>query len=172
LDSLAFGVLLAYWRVFWPETLSGWVRPLRGWLVLGGLLCLAPAFVLPLETSWWIRTFGFTLNYLGAGALLLVGVGSGEDRAPSRLLTGAAWLGAASYPIYLWHMDIIWQFHARLHLAWGWSVWSTAGASLVASLLVGVAVGRLVEWPVLRWRDRAFPSRAGAATAATAAHPS
>ncbi len=161
IDSLAFGVLLAHWRASRPVDVDGWVRPHRcGW-VLFGLLCFVPAFVLPIETSWWIRTFGFTLNYLGAGALLMACVDLGAGDAPSRLCRAAAWLGAFSYPIYVWHMEVVLRVYAGLHLAAGWSVWSTAAISVIASLCVGVAFGCLVERPVLWWRDRFFPSRSG-----------
>ncbi len=161
LDSLAFGVLLAHWRASRPGDVDGWVRPHRRGLVLVGLLCLAPAFVLPIETSWWIRTFGFTFNYLGAGALLMACVDLGAGEAPSRLCRAAAWLGVFSYPIYVWHMEVVLRLYGRLHLVAGWSVWSTAGVSVIASLCLGVAFGRLIEWPTLRLRDRFFPSRSG-----------
>lgn len=162
LDSLAFGVLLAHWRASRPAAVDGWARPRRCKLVLAGLLCLAPAFVLPIETSWWIRTFGFTLNCLGAGALVMACVDLGAGDAPSRLCRAAAWLGAFSYPIYVWHMEVVLRVYAGLHLAAGWSVWSTAAISVIASLCVGVAFGCWVERPVLWLRDRFFPSRSGA----------
>jgi peptidoglycan/LPS O-acetylase OafA/YrhL len=161
LDSLAFGVLLAHWRASRPAAVDGWARPRRCKLVLAGSLCLAPAFVFPVESSWWIRTFGFTFNYVGAGALLMACIDLGAGKAPSRLWGAAAWLGGWSYPIYVWHMEVVLRVYKHLHLESGWSVWWTAGVSIIASLCFGVVFGRLVEWPVLKWRDRFFPSRSG-----------
>ena len=161
IDALAFGVLLAHWQSSKPLAMAGWVRPRRRWLILAGMLCLSPAFVLPIETDRWVRTFGFTFNYLGSGALLVACVDLGAGTAPSRLWKMIAWLGAWSYPIYVWHMEVVLRVYAGLHLAAGWSVWSTAAISVIASLCVGVAFGRWVERPVLWWRDRFFPSRNG-----------
>ena len=158
-DSLAFGVLLAYAGIFHGARLREWTRSMRWVLSAAGILCLAPAFMMDAEDSWWMRTFGFTINYLGAGALVLVCVGSGETRTAPSYVAPLAWLGSASYSIYLWHLDVIWQVFPRLHDVRGWSVEATALASLIASLAVGVLFGRAVEWPVLRWRDRIAPSR-------------
>ncbi len=36
---------------------------------------------------------------------------------------------------------------------------------VVGSFVIGISVSRLVEWPVIRLRDRYFPSRSGTATA-------
>lgn len=161
IDSLAFGVLLAHWRSSQPVAMDRWVRPRRRGLVLAGLLCLAPAFVFPVETDGWMRTFGFTFNYLGAGALLVACVDLGTAKTPSRIGSFVAWLGVWSYPVYVWHLEVVPRVHAQLHVAAGWSVWSTAAIAVIASLCVGVAFGRWVEGPLLWWRDRWFPSRTG-----------
>ena len=159
MDSLAFGVLLAYRAQFHRAELSDWVKEHRLWLVLGGMAALIPAFTLTWEGSWWLRTFGFTCNYLGAGALVLVAALAFESQPPSRLIRLAAWLGASSYSIYLWHMEVILRLHAKMHLALGIPITWTWIITLFACLGVGVFTGWIIEWPILRWRDRLYPSR-------------
>jgi peptidoglycan/LPS O-acetylase OafA/YrhL len=119
-----------------------------------GTLALAPAFVFPLETSRFISTFGLTLFYIGSGLILTATLTF--DFGKHKIATFAAYVGSYSYSIYLWHMPVAVWLLPLAH--WSWSVYFAL--YLVGSLSLGMIMGLLVEFPILRLRDRWFPSRA------------
>ena len=158
-DSLAFGVLLAYGAHRRDLLNSPAVYRLRWALAIGGLATFVPAFVFPIDQTPWLRTIGFSLLYVGAGSLLLglLQIKVGQSAA----VRFAAWLGTHSYSIYLWHMPVYGAVKRLVpHLVspqWQWQV----GAVLfvVGSFAAGVIMAKLVEFPVLRLRERFFPAR-------------
>ena len=101
-DSFLFGVLLSYYYHFAHEKFLNVATKYRALLFCLGVAGLAPAFILNL-TNRFTYTFGFTLYYLAAGAVITaVLVTPFPHRNPVlRLFT---YLGARSYSIYLWHM--------------------------------------------------------------------
>lgn len=70
-----------------------------------------------------------------------------------------AFVGVYSYSIYLWHLMIPLHLQGFLHLflpapgqfTFFWSY-------VLISLAVGIVFSKLIEYPVLRIRDRLFPS--------------
>jgi peptidoglycan/LPS O-acetylase OafA/YrhL len=157
IDSLAFGVLLSYYYHF--EHLEQRIRFIPSWALLtAGILLLSPAFVFPSETTWWIPVFGLILFYVGSGLILLAAL-----RLKSSLSPGLQWigiLGAASYSIYLWHMPTNrygWRLFGILTGVTE-NVWVYLIVYIGGSLIVGLVMSRLVEFPVLLIRDRYFPS--------------
>ncbi|MCA9134550.1 MAG: acyltransferase, partial [Planctomycetales bacterium] len=164
IDSLMFGVLLAYgWqRGGWVT--SAWIRQRASALIAGGLLLLFPAFVFPLESSAWIPVWGFICFYLGSGAILIGLLHRGLPQLWS--VKAAAALGAYSYSVYLWHMPVHnWLVPACLAalpvaVQGNWFVYISL--YLAGSFFVGVFMCRWIESPVLLLRDRWFPSRSQA----------
>jgi peptidoglycan/LPS O-acetylase OafA/YrhL len=160
LDSLFFGVMLAYAYNVHRRRFVQLLAPWRAPLILGGLLLLSPAFLLTLETSPIVYTVGYTMLYLGSGMLLAGAVLCDVPRGPvvGRLAT----LGALSYSIYLWHMPVfrlgvpLLEQLVGAPFAFGVRVLLYLGGSLA----VGVTMARLVELPALAARDRRVPSRA------------
>src|SRR4030095_2241226 len=68
------------------------------------LILMSPMLVLPIESSHFVSTWGYTLLYLAYGCLLMGAVSSGENRsAPSRAIER---VGVSSYGIYLWHWHL------------------------------------------------------------------
>jgi len=59
-----------------------------------------------------------------------------------------------SYSIYLWHIFYLWRIVPHLHLT---SHVSLYWGFLVGSILFGIAAAKVIEIPVLRFRDRVFP---------------
>ncbi len=171
IDGLMFGVLLSYWHHYSPES---FFRPLR-WLgglpfLVAGCALLAPSFVLDPKTSTFMHTFGLTLNYVGSGLILMYGLA--WERARPRRAGLLAFVGLYSYSIYLWHFPTLFQLLPRFYKYLGLPVSSvlTFAVFAVASCAVGIGMAKLVEFPVLRLRDRLFPSRSTAlAEAETAA---
>ena len=166
LDSLFFGVMLAYPYHFHHERFMRAVRPWRVPLLLGGALLLAPAFVLPLERNPILYTLGFSVLYVGSGMLLVASLLF--DVRGSRPLRGVAAMGTYSYSIYLWHMPVIAFVMPLLDRLAGGTIPYVLGAPLYLGLsaAIGVAMARLIEVPALRVRDQRFPSRAAAAAPA------
>jgi peptidoglycan/LPS O-acetylase OafA/YrhL len=162
LDSLFFGVMLAYPYHFHRERFVGALRPWRGVLLVGGLVLLVPVFVLPLELNPLVYTLGLSVIYVGSG--MLVVAASLCDVRRSRVLRAIAMMGTFSYSIYLWHMPVLGFVLPWLERANGRPLPYALGltAYLVGSVAVGVAMARLIEVPALRFRDRHFQSRATA----------
>jgi peptidoglycan/LPS O-acetylase OafA/YrhL len=173
IDALFLGVGIRALAQFAPDRFAA----LRGWrvgLIVLGILLWTPNFVIAPDTPW-IRTVGLTGTLLGAGALL-VGVFHTRASDFGRLATGVAavsgvlaWVGTDSYAIYLWHVTLFGILEQRVvpHLGalaapatlLGWAL--SAGVVCLVAILFGAAASRVVEWPVLRLRDRYFPSRSG-----------
>jgi peptidoglycan/LPS O-acetylase OafA/YrhL len=160
LDALFFGVLLSYWFHRRPVQFLSFAQRFRYPLACVGVLALFPAFWLPLESTPFIFTYGLTLFYLASGCLLISAIGCPPPT--SRVVTAVAYVGSHSYSIYLWHMPVaIWGtaiFGGPLSPYQNWFAY--AAAYLFGSIVFGVAMAVLIEIPVLRIRERLFPSRA------------
>jgi len=163
LDGLLFGVFLAYLYHRQPDRLRRLWRLLAPWRVVGLSLLIGPMLVLPLETSPYVYTVGFTMLYLGFGWILietLLNEGIPRLIGP-RALPWIAAIGRHSYSIYLWHYTIY------ICVVSGMRRWSGGAGSLLldaavylaAATVFGMAMSLAIERPVLRWRDRRLPSR-------------
>jgi len=167
IDSLFFGVLLGYAYHFHHASLTHNLRRWRyGLLALGAALFFV---VLPLGaySRPYDHTFGFTQIYLGAAAIL---VGTLLCQIPDNRVTRAlAALGSYSYSIYLWHMALMYWVMPRLRDAGvPWSI--RTALYLGGAFVIGIAMAKLLELPVLAFRDRMFPSRSGSALATMPLH--
>ena len=116
-------------------------------------------------------TWGLTTTYLGFACILTWAVHQRAPRArlialPIKLL---AKIGFYSYSIYLWHwlvIEYLLRYIRHRCLATGTPFAWTAAMdrwqwpfAMVASIVVGITMAVLIEVPVLRFRDRWFPSR-------------
>ncbi len=160
-DALAFGTLLSYLHHFHREGTEGQVRRWRGGLWLLGLGLVG------LGAHGGLTWAGSYLSlYLGFGALLMTVVVIGEDKKSRPLGAIAkrlAFFGAWSYSVYLWHYPVV-LFADR-----GWKALEAKGIfvpHLLAWLLtlgmvavVGVGMGKAVEGPSLRLRERWFGTK-------------
>lgn len=154
IDSLMFGVLLAWFWHFQRPRLEVLARPHRGKLLLLGLTLLAPTLFFSLEADRWMHVIGFSVFALG-GMLLVLVAATAPDRQPNLLTRGVARIGFYSYSIYLWHLPVARVLDATLASQLTPNTWLLA--YLAGSLLVGFLLGRLIEWPALKLRDRWFP---------------
>jgi peptidoglycan/LPS O-acetylase OafA/YrhL len=163
IDSLLFGVLLSYfWHfTFTPRHHAFFYRWRFGLLLMGAGL-LAPMFFFePFGVNnAWVRIYGFILCYLAGGAWLIAYIKIFENTR-FRLAHFLAYLGASSYSVYLWHEMGIFVgsnlFPGRSTSALAWICYCLACQS--AAWVIGLAMARLVEIPMLKLRDRWFPSR-------------
>jgi len=165
IDSLLFGVLISYYYNFHHDAFRKYVRRFRWILAPLGILLVAPSVWYPVWTPF-IYTYGFMLFYVGFGLLLSVSlVWHPPQSGPFHtLLRGIAFIGAHSYAIYLWHMPVkCWgPLYAQRWFHLKESPWGDLLIYLIASLVVGVLLSMALEFPMLRLRDRLFPSRSGA----------
>lgn len=162
IDALFFGVLLGYAYHFHHTRFTGAFERWRyGLLALGAALFFV-ALPLGEYARAYDHTFGFTQHYLGAAAIL---VGTLLCRIPNnRLVRALATLGSYSYSIYLWHMALMYWVMPRMRDAGvPWSI--RTALYLGGAFVIGIAMAKLLEFPVLALRDRLFPSRAGNALA-------
>jgi peptidoglycan/LPS O-acetylase OafA/YrhL len=152
IDSLMFGVLLSYYKRFRPDVFRRIACWRGGWMVIA--VAIAALSVFPVEDRN-MHTWGFTLMYLGSGFLVAKAVafeGSAPIRAMSNLLAS---MGVYSYSIYLWHMFYQVRVLAQFHIT-SFPMWSAC--YVPGSILFGIVAAKAIEFPVLRFRDRVFPS--------------
>lgn len=153
IDGLIWGVMLAILRHNWPDQFRALQRYRWVFLLIIGLSLL----------DWWFPTHAWTnalsiscADWSGVALLMLLYTNPGRRR--NWLYRFVAWIGVYSYGIYLWHVSIAapWR-HVAAHLpmtirplcVWlGLIVWGCA---------IGIITTRLVEFPMLRVRDRLFP---------------
>jgi peptidoglycan/LPS O-acetylase OafA/YrhL len=168
IDGLLFGTSLAYLyhvKADWFARL----RSLRIALLLFGLAALSPMLVCQLDRDRFVCTWGYSLLYLGYGAVLVAVMSLAPDGRVMRFVAGLRlsrvllFIGTSSYSIYLWHWHLARMPLARFaatHFAFLAPSLRWLGYTAVyvaAAVLVGHLAGRLIEFPALRVRDRLFP---------------
>ena len=95
------------------------------------------------------------------------GHGRGKAR-PGPVLKLLAFIGADSYSIYLWHEPFReWVFPGLGRFLGGNSDLVYLSVYASGSIVFGIVMGKALEYPVLRFRDKMFPSRIGAAVLET-----
>lgn len=167
IDELFFGVLLGYLYSFHRERVDNLMRPTSNRLLIGlaTIVLLSTSFIFP-GTSRFYLVFGPTFLYLGFGGLLLLslyvrGVLPPRFAGPlGKLGTAAAFVGLYSYSIYLWQgvfglytiRGLKQFFHIQL-AGFPFFAWYFFGC-----VAFGIVMARLIEFPVLRLRDRMFPA--------------
>jgi peptidoglycan/LPS O-acetylase OafA/YrhL len=166
IDSLLAGVAVGYAYAFHRADMGTRMRRWGGWVPLS-IALLAPVTFLTREDPFMV-TVGFSL-VSWAFALLLLSVLYPPKPAlpPGRAGRAMVRLGQHSYAFYLWHGPIILAGDAANSSAGGSiSPFVRLIATFVVSLLAAIGTTRWIENPVLRWRDRTFPSDARATSAA------
>jgi peptidoglycan/LPS O-acetylase OafA/YrhL len=151
----------AYWQTYNLEFFAGMVvaywlhtaRPAHGNAVLAAGVSLFLVSALA-EDAGWIDGYGrlARLAYGVPSALIVCGGAAASRRGTGRVPAVLAAIGAASYSIYLF------QFIA---IGMAWQLWRAAGLDktvpppigmaifCVAAIGAGVAISRLVEYPLL-----------------------
>jgi len=171
IDSLLCGVLLGYFAHYHADALRAVYQRFRWPLLLAVPALLWYPATHDMTNTPGIYTFGFTLSYLAFGILLLAVYydipSSFQNRALDLFTRAVAWIGFYSYSIYLWHEQLYFVFWRNAILKAIADVVGVAPAFhilsillLIAAVLWGALMGRLIETPALRLRDRWFPSRA------------
>jgi peptidoglycan/LPS O-acetylase OafA/YrhL len=156
IDSLLFGVILSYILYAHREAFEKLVRfrvPLL-LATLGGIVF--GLYNGDATRAMW--SFGYTLNYLSLGSLMLLVYGY-EGRATRTFLYKAvALIGVYSYGIYLWHLSVReplakFMMHVAPGVRWG----TLMVSQYAAAIILGVVVTKAIEFPMLRLRERLVP---------------
>lgn len=159
LDSLFFGVLLSYLTHYTKFIVSDVSSRVCVGLIFVGVACFAPAFIWEKDNTPWLSIYGYTFLYLGSGCLL-VGSQIIDRRPHGPLLKAFGIMGSHSYSIYLWHGAVLfWGIRlaqTMLHTTFSYPV--TVVVYIAGSIAVGMILSLLWEDPVLKLRNRLFPS--------------
>ena len=158
LDSLFFGVFLSYCWHFGSLSENAYLKRHKSWIAAFGALLFLPAFIFELNAQdLWISVIGFSMFYLGAGLLLISFLKM--DFSNSRFLNILGRIGIYSYSIYLWNMPIHYWGDKAIEYYYGeFNWWIYIIIYFPATFLIGIGTAKLVEYPVLKIRDRYFPS--------------
>jgi peptidoglycan/LPS O-acetylase OafA/YrhL len=152
-DGILYGVLLAMLYHFAPERFDRLRSYRLFWIgcVIVGLACQK---VLP-QQAFHIDG----ANLIAIAILLLLYNPPAESRQRGLLYRTVAQIGLYSYGIYIWHVNAakpIFSFGIRHPHTPGWIL---GVAFYVAAIGLGIVTTTLVEFPMLRLRDRLFPRR-------------
>jgi peptidoglycan/LPS O-acetylase OafA/YrhL len=159
IDELMFGVLLSYgWHFSENDRFRDLACRWRVSFLALGILCMAPAFIWPIEKFTWVPVFQGMLVSLGAGMLIL-GVLSFSNLERIPLMKSVGKLGTYSYSAYLWHgpFVVLGLGWCQVHFGSHWKDWIEFLVSFSCTWLLGIVAARLVEIPVLHVRERYFP---------------
>jgi peptidoglycan/LPS O-acetylase OafA/YrhL len=167
MDSLLAGAVLSYYHAFHENELRTWVRRYGAWLQPVSISLLAPIAFLD-QTHPFIYTLGFSMT-AWSFALLLAAIvyPSKTAKHPNGSIARAlAKLGQASYGFYLWHGLVLFAADRILpslaHSGFPISAGSLFVATFGATTAIAFLTTWLIEIPLLRLRDRWFPSGARA----------
>ncbi len=148
IDSLFFGVLLAYYAHFDRERFEAAIQKNRTLLACVGIALLLPCVLFD-QYDRFNYTFGFTCLYLGFGCMLCVALRSPPPKQFGIIVPACASVGRYSYSIYLWHIPWL-ILISRLKLL-------SSALYLIGAIAAGVVAARCVEVPSQRWRERLAP---------------
>ncbi len=153
IDSLFAGVLLSYYLHFrWTADVLARLKRFRWWLLAAGAACLIPAFIWDFEKYLWVSVVGFSLFAFG-GVLLVTGAVLAATDKPGWLLRLCAYGGSHSYSVYLWHFSVVTLLDSAFTKA-GANWWLVWWCYFLGAWVIGIVMANLVEFPVLRLRDR------------------
>jgi len=180
-DSLFFGALLGYFYHFRPHFLNNLLHSTRNRIFIAACSAglLSTICFLPRENGFF-AAFGYTWLYLGFGGVLLLslyvkGILRGKmARCFEMVGTAAASVGMYSYSIYLWHVPAGKWFPGLVRRVLRISQGPNERflTYMIGSLVIGITMSKIIEYPILRLRDRIFPSRQDlVALTSDAAHP-
>jgi len=167
MDALFLGVLIGYLYHFRSPILEQLMLPTRNRIAIAAasVILLSFAYLYGRDNRFF-ATFGYSFVYMGFGGVLLLtlytrGILSGKLAQITKFVgSAAAYVGVYSYSIYLWHGPTgAWlPGFVRRVLGHPTGKYGRFTIYLVGSLVVGIVMSKLVEYPILRLRDRFLPA--------------
>ena len=154
-DGLFFGVVLAYINTFIKHLIDYFVANKRKWLFfIAALALLSTNFIFPREEFRIIQVINIAFNPICFGIIMIVIINYHNDIF-LKLIRPFSVVGMYSYSIYIFHLHFIQIFNKFL----------TTGTSayyvtyFIVSLTFGILISKFMEYPILKYRERFFPSR-------------
>ncbi|MBK8870123.1 MAG: acyltransferase [Elusimicrobia bacterium] len=163
IDGLFFGALMSYFYHFKFGSMERLVKKHHRYLWVMVLFLLSPPFYGRIENGRFVNSIGFTLIYVGFGLLLAIFLFPLEEKMKfkslgARIVCG---IGRDSYLTYLYHFPIYyWTLYLFMKAKLNTQAYFYFHLLLYigASLLIGRILATLFERPMLKWRDKWFPS--------------
>jgi len=164
MDSLMAGVLLAAFVTYRRQAIER-LRPWATLFLAVGILSFTPYLVVDLHAPLG-HTVGYSVLWFGSSMMVLWAWLRSTDPAVApasrgRALTFVALLGSYSYSIYLWHLPFARSLSNQILHVFDVNAPFTFAIYMVTFAVVSTAMGilsyRLIEGPVLAWRDRKMP---------------
>lgn len=163
IDSLLFGVLIAYWFYFKNDKLSNFYQKHKAKLLILAFAMLSfTPFIEELE-SFFVRTIGFTMLYLSFGIILIhflidKNVNTQINRLFSTTIVNfVSKIGFCSYSIYVIHSFVINWLGFFLPIKNRFLAFALVFS---ISVIAGFIMTYKIEKFFLNFRDKYFPSRA------------
>jgi peptidoglycan/LPS O-acetylase OafA/YrhL len=166
IDSLFAGVLLSYAATFRTNEFFRIVSACRARIAIAGTVFILPAWIFPLTADGFagafLLTIGFTLLALGCAAWVAIAANAStrSGQEPGRIWKIIRFIGVYSYAIYLWHLPVKKLSPTIYHRLTGDIPGEATQYMLYfgGSLALAMLTSHLLEFPLLRWRDRLIPS--------------
>lgn len=154
-DSLLFGVLISYFYHYHSAVFFGFVHKWRGKSLLLVSFLVAPLLLL-MRDHFLVSTIGLTLIYIWSGIVLCWALSLPSPKHWFAAKLG--FIGLHSYSIYLWHYPVVYWVMQPMQEA-GYSWFAFTSTYWAVSVVLGILMAKLVEFPVLYLRDKWFPAR-------------
>ena len=151
MDSFAFGAMLALCKFTYPAFFRR-LLDLKHWLLIPIFILLIPLFVWPVG-NLFLNSVGMTCKFI-AFAMMIVYLLSIETFSKSRhivsvaIIRPLAWVGIASYSIYLFHVPVKTLIDDHLNIAW-----MKIPVYFLACVLVGRLAWYLIERPIAQYKS-------------------
>jgi peptidoglycan/LPS O-acetylase OafA/YrhL len=163
IDEFLPGLAVALWREKHPLAWTRFTSATRSWL-LAGVAAVGLAWW-GVERHYYIDGYGYGPFMTIAGyslvawayAVLLVGAVAFESPLRDARVPGARLVAATSYSVYLTHKAVA-VIVAGALAGFGWPEPLRIAVIALACFATGWVLYRLVEKPVMRWRDRVVPT--------------
>ena len=103
IDSLLFGSLIAYLKIFYPQVIKRLV-PKTPYILFIPFVGLMSIIFSPLGSTVYTHTIGFTILSISFGILMIYL--ANYEFGPNWIIRILCFIGINSYPIYLFHIPI------------------------------------------------------------------
>lgn len=157
IDSLIFGVLISYINYYHKSFIKKLFS--TTWMIFIITILISPCIIFPNFTSNFMFCIGFTILYLAFGALILWVIQNEILYTPKNFLNKILRkIGIYSYSIYLWHMPVKFWFLNAFHMVFSSNYYLDLLVYLLSSVLIGIFMSKIIEIPIIKFRDKLYPS--------------